>query len=56
MSEIFLVFKLELLCRKFRLNTASRNVYFEFLKISGFIGFFTRTRVLHVKLANKDDP
>jgi hypothetical protein len=30
-----------ILCRKFRLNTTSRNIYFEFFKISGF----TRTRV-----------
>jgi hypothetical protein len=33
-------------CRKFRLNTASRNIYFEFFKISGF----ARTRVYYVIL------
>jgi hypothetical protein len=32
-----------LLCRKFRMNTASRNIYFEFFNISGF---GSRTRVL----------
>jgi hypothetical protein len=34
------------LCRKFRLNTASRNIYFEFFKVSGF----TRTRLYYVIL------
>ena len=31
-------------CRKFRLNKASRNIYFEFFKISGFYSHARATR------------
>jgi hypothetical protein len=45
-----------LLCPKFRLNLASRNVYFEILKISGNDGFLLARACHTLKLANKKCP
>ena len=54
MSEIHVVYIQALSCTKFRLNTAqSRNIYFEFFKISGFYSHARATfiaRSMHVQI------